>query len=625
MLIVVSMFTVLWSVGPLLLLLACLWRKWNKAAVKTRQRTNLEQKKLVAQRTKSPVAVRAYLLDYVTEVFPAVFSNKPFFARILDEVKLHHRYFRLFVEARVGKSSDNAYFLSGVKLLCVQTTLMFIIALLYDLQFPTDDGSCEDHATEMDCLGRKRPLDATQSYCRWNSDDSTQSREFLCEYNSPEELSVKVALYIVILVALCVALCVKPIDFVFSVLAAPRAQTVVRGIVNSNSSSSDENNNIDYWATRSLGGGIIRAAQHIVGVSAHVTTAAKARLASSVFSLRSLHGGGGGGEREVRHSTDTAHTLAATSMSNFMKMSLSSLQAVQAQRRRMQAYHSRPEGSTGRGGLPNGSLDLAATDLGVDAEWDASSMSNLSPINSVGSDYSKSPKQRRHSFFNEHMGDVVVDTGEQPSGDCGLGAEMMRVPDCGEQGLGVGTATRFDCLVEQIYCQRRMLKLSEIEEFDLQWGLTQAGEFASVGPSQRGAWGCSRQQQHRGSTQGLDTAECIRQEVNFVSKFSVRKTEVLRWTSSRHTGLEILHLFIMDLLGRNTPAARVFETKVEADFKHTRAYSLRSKVFRGDFYRYSERILCILRCPAWLPSWGGVAARLSSGLCCTVLCRDCTF
>ena len=55
------------------------------------------------------------------------------------------------------------------------------------------------------------------------------------------------------------------------------------------------------------------------------------------------------------------------------------------------------------------------------------------------------------------------------------------------------------------------------------------------------------------------------------------KIEKLRLATDEHTGLEILHLFVLDLLGRDTPAARFFEQKSDEDFKRTKVVTSATK------------------------------------------------
>ena len=46
---------------------------------------------------------------------------------------------------------------------------------------------------------------------------------------------------------------------------------------------------------------------------------------------------------------------------------------------------------------------------------------------------------------------------------------------------------------------------------------------------------------------------------------SAEKIAKLRTATDEHIGLEIIHLFVIDLLGRNTPAAQIFRYKTEEE------------------------------------------------------------
>jgi len=55
------------------------------------------------------------------------------------------------------------------------------------------------------------------------------------------------------------------------------------------------------------------------------------------------------------------------------------------------------------------------------------------------------------------------------------------------------------------------------------------------------------------------------------------KIEKLKIATDEHLGLELLHLFIRDLLGRHTPAAHIFTNKSEEDFRHSQVVTQRTK------------------------------------------------
>lgn len=65
--------------------------------------------------------------------------------------------------------------------LTLLTGSFFLLAILYDLQFPSDDGSCEVHGTETEYLQRRSMLDPRLSYFQWVSLPSQPSAGVLVE------------------------------------------------------------------------------------------------------------------------------------------------------------------------------------------------------------------------------------------------------------------------------------------------------------------------------------------------------------------------------------------------------------------------------------------------------------
>ncbi len=53
----------------------------------------------------------------------------------------------------------------------------------------------------------------------------------------------------------------------------------------------------------------------------------------------------------------------------------------------------------------------------------------------------------------------------------------------------------------------------------------------------------------------------IFEEVQYAMSESMSKAEKLRAAEDSHIGLEMLHLFILDLLGRDSAAAKIFLSK----------------------------------------------------------------
>jgi len=222
LLIVIVMFSVMWASG-LLLIFSCIWRRKYMMKVNVLEKQLLERKRRVAQISYSVAMVQQNLLNYTSQVFPSIFSNEPIARRIWSEICRHHRYLTLMTASK-GEAGDNQRILTCIQLLTVQTMLMFLLALLYDFQGPSDDGTCNLNQTETDCLYRKSVLDRSQSYCAWNGEGDGVSTEeqYPCIYKDPT-FTIETVLIIAILVSVMVALFSKPIDMIFDLLTAPIA------------------------------------------------------------------------------------------------------------------------------------------------------------------------------------------------------------------------------------------------------------------------------------------------------------------------------------------------------------------------------------------------------------------
>lgn len=63
-------------------------------------------------------------------------------------------------------------------------------------------------------------------------------------------------------------------------------------------------------------------------------------------------------------------------------------------------------------------------------------------------------------------------------------------------------------------------------------------------------------------TINLGSAEnSLKKEMKFVQNETKIKLEKLRTAEDSQIGLEMLHLFVLDILGRDTPAAKIFLVK----------------------------------------------------------------
>jgi hypothetical protein len=65
------------------------------------------------------------------------------------------------------------------------------------------------------------------------------------------------------------------------------------------------------------------------------------------------------------------------------------------------------------------------------------------------------------------------------------------------------------------------------------------------------------------SVQQINAEDLLKAELLAVRNESEKKYLKLKYAHDTHIGLELLHTFVLDLLGRNTPVAKIFRTKSE--------------------------------------------------------------
>ena len=129
-LIVILMYSILWSVGLLGILGCSCLQRVNSHKLGGEEALMLKKEK--AMLTRSNQDIKQYLMSYVNEVFPSVYQTTSSMDRLWTEIKKHHRYLLLFSTS--GEIAESKRMMTGIQLLTVQSMLLFILAVCYDLQ-----------------------------------------------------------------------------------------------------------------------------------------------------------------------------------------------------------------------------------------------------------------------------------------------------------------------------------------------------------------------------------------------------------------------------------------------------------------------------------------------------------
>lgn len=167
----------------------------------------------------------AQLMEYVDSIFPPVFAKRAVLKLLARELYHHHEFINLFF--KLSSRSDPV--LDVFKMISMQSYLLFLLALLYDLNYPDDDGSCESNTSQQDCLNRRSLLDAKQTYCQWSSTTSTSPiggvtvEDGLCTYAQPQ-FSFNTAIYISTMIAFATCIYLGPLEYGITLLAAPNTE-----------------------------------------------------------------------------------------------------------------------------------------------------------------------------------------------------------------------------------------------------------------------------------------------------------------------------------------------------------------------------------------------------------------
>jgi hypothetical protein len=161
-------------------------------------------------------AVTNRFVSYVSSILPEVYdTTKTSFQRFWGVLVNNHLYSVVLNEKDLLKASIIIAHNSSV-----MTLLCFLLALLYDLQFPSDDGSCalNGAASEEACHSMVTPFNSDEQLCQW---DAVYSE---CNYLD-REISFSMYAYMSMILTIIVIPFHFLIDFSFNeILLAPTAR-----------------------------------------------------------------------------------------------------------------------------------------------------------------------------------------------------------------------------------------------------------------------------------------------------------------------------------------------------------------------------------------------------------------
>jgi hypothetical protein len=446
---VIIMFGVLW-VGGLTIIFATVYKQQRQKAKHDERKTNLIR--AVDRKPPKKGEMKDSLARYVRSVFPSVFYQDNWLMKLKEEILKNHIYL-LLLTAPKGELEDKKRIISGVKLLTVQSCLMCLLAIFYDLQCPSDDGSCDKFLTKQNCLTRTSLLDSSQTYCKWvqyspNIPDGT------CQFNDLT-VTFKTALYVQVIVSIFSLFVMKPLDIAFDILLAPTKRYLQ--LIKTKEAAMEKSHQSVFERTARRLSSIFQKGNAVAPINLQALQQQKLKRGTSV--------------RQISDQVIRNHIIAQAILKS-------------------ETFHLDPS--------------------------------------------------------------IIIPTPEELASDY-----------------------PYEKLVEMIFRQRESLQPEEIVEFDVQWGIESSNAIQDQ----------DMRLHYRPVQYQIKDAvsEKIRKHIEIMKEDyeSIKQKLDDPAMSRSNKGLEILYEFILDLLGRDTPAAKIFRAKSEEDFQQLGIVEIWQKVLAG--------------------------------------------
>lgn len=440
---------------------------------------------------------RKKLVAYVASVFPAVFETPSLTIGIKNEFSKHHLYFNFFFNLL----NDRTPLLTIINMMTIQSFMLFMLALLYDLNYPDDDGTCRQYSDEVGCLQRKYILDDSKSYCEWSEAGFLVNGSTIhCRYANPT-FSFIVAMYVAMFIAVATCFLVEPLDYIMVLLGSPTAEPT----------------------------SYIGHSNKPVAQTAH-------------------------------DMSDNSPVIPTSSTKSTSSSSSKQLDLPDTAGR----YHS--------------SVVLEAYDEAA---------SYASEINSTVQPLLLKRESRRLQLKQQLSSRLSIEM--QPRNALGLANSMPQAP------------RTFRLLKQEMLVQRSLLVGDDLDEFDDAWGIDRnTNDFIDLSRLTRLAFRRRNKEDSDSSDDDVqtpardrvDVESIVKKEVGLAEKISEHVMVYLPQATDVDRGFEILQLFVRDLLGRDTPAARIFANKAEMDFERMQTTSVYVKVLLYAFV-FALNAFCI--------------------------------
>jgi hypothetical protein len=529
--VILLLFGSIWSIGVLLLMVSL-----NQKAVESKEMKKVQpvsdvstatatvgKRKLAtgnihAKRDSTQEAIaelKEYLTNYIRELFPNVFIQETGLKKLAAEIVRNHLYLRPF-----GRDTDVTAKAVGItRIVTTQTFLVFSLCLLYSLQSPVDNGVCAEQSSSEDCLSKKSLFDSTVSACEWQHNTSYDS--YQCVYQEVQ-VSYVMLLYFAVLISGVNCGIGWLFDQIFAGISAPlnsRGGAKVQPEVSADLMQSNLKNLIrqDSLQTVKQAMRTRKVVNRVGSVDNEVVIAGRKNMRRNVGeSVFTVSGQGLDAYKRIMKRIEVLRGISSS---------------LEMHKERMKVNHLHQIIERTGGSRKSDVDDEVKSDYSDENEVASEKMSDL-----------RQPTLLSLTLSGKSFRAIA------PVSPPVLLRSQKNIRNTYEE-------LRFEELRDNITVQRSMLEGEDLHAFDEIWSLDGDGLV-------------TEQAEKR-----------MKQVIKNVHAESTNYLEDLRFmTEPSHIGVRLIHLFVCDLLGKNTPAFHIFKQKSLNYFAHNRVTTLTWKV-----------------------------------------------
>jgi hypothetical protein len=204
-LILIMVFSI-WFGGIFLIML---FKKRNNYYISNLQ--TIEKMEAKKKQLSDALLIDKYLQQYINSIFPSIYKDNGCLKRISNEIINNHRYLKLLISS---ERNNDVLYITGIKMLTLQSTLFYLVLICYDFQLPINDiGYCESISNEINCLSRMTSFDYSISYCNWDIYEKS------CQVN-PSTISLFSIVLMGLIVSFITSFINFPIDILFKIISS---------------------------------------------------------------------------------------------------------------------------------------------------------------------------------------------------------------------------------------------------------------------------------------------------------------------------------------------------------------------------------------------------------------------